>query len=140
MRLVGRDNAANWGEGHELDAEATEEWERVESYMKDKGLAVLTDIGMSSKQLRAAKSRIENTAAGTWRAEGTPGRYCKDDGRNRGGVLVIWDESHFTCLGHDTISAGRIMQLTLADRAGDPITILAAYTATSPSHVVSDST
>ena len=127
MRLVGREVADQWGGGAELEAETSTEWRAVESYMEGKALVVLTDTCMNRAQMKAASARLESAATGAWKCYGTPGRFCLADGRVRGGVLIVWDENSFTRIGAEEVSPGRLVELTVQDRAGDVVAVLGAY-------------
>ena len=131
MRLEGRQHEADWGGGSEIEAAATEGWEKVESYLEGKGVVVLTDICANGPQLRAMTRRLEASGSGAWRCHGTPGRFCPADRRVRGGLIILWDENHFTA-GELSKAAevhikGRLTEVTLQDKAGDMITIVGAY-------------
>ena len=110
-----------------MEATATRDWQNVESYMEGKSLVVLTDVCMNGPQLKAAMARLEGAATGAWKCHGTQGRFCPADGRVRGGVMMAWDENSFTAVDTQVISPGRIVEVTLQDRAGDMITALGAY-------------
>ena len=127
MRLEGRDSAGQWGSGAAVEAEATQEWRNVESYMEGKALIVLTDVCMNGPQLQAAIARLEGAASGAWKCFGTKGSFCPADGRVRGGVLMIWDETSFTMVDKQVLLPGRILEATLQDRAGDMLTFIGAY-------------
>ena len=128
MRLTGRDEESRWGNGAEVEAEATREWRCVESYMEGKALVVLTDVCMNGSQLKAAMARLEGSASGAWRCCGTQGRFCPADKRVRGGVLLAWDENVYTAVGREQVVVpGRMIEVTLQDRAGDVFTVLGAY-------------
>ena len=101
------------------------------TYLEGKGVVVLTDICANGPQLRAMTRRLEASGSGAWRCHGTPGRFCPADRRVRGGLIILWDENHFTA-GELSKAAevhikGRLTEVTLQDKAGDMITIVGAY-------------
>ena len=95
--------------------------------MAGKALIVLTDTCMNAAQTQAACARLEGAASGAWKCFGTPGRFCPADGRVRGGVVMVWEENRFTKVGANEVSPGRIVEVTLQDRAGDVIVVVGAY-------------
>ena len=129
MRLKGKADATDtedWGNGKDLKAEATAEWNKILGYMENCAIVVLTELQVSGKQLQAIRARLEGS--GPWRTFGTPGGWNPTTGRLSGGVLVAWDERCYVMEHQRVVIAKHVVEVRLQDcRAGMVFTVFGAY-------------
>ena len=116
MKLKGkRGGEDDWGDGSVIDAETTRAWREIMDVIEGSACWVLTDVGMSGAQMRAARARLEKAHGHRWQTAGTPGWFSAEGGRRVGGVLIGWDERCYTRESTKVVMKGRVMRVMLQD-------------------------